>query len=87
MIEHELHTAERIKTVNTRNGIKHIYKLQFTEQGKKAEEAWLSEKQAGTLECALDRTPKGYSNKNVRLIASFNERGYYAWTSVRGASK
>lgn len=59
---------------------KYVVELGIHNEPKKT--VWLSEKQAINLNNCFDETKNGYSNKDVSVYGHWNERGYYAYTSV-----
>lgn len=54
---------------------------------EKKEVVWLTEKQLINMLDCFDQTPKGYSTKLRTVYGHWNERGYYAFTSVDKAKR
>lgn len=59
---------------------KYVVELAICNEPK--EVVWLSEKQMINLNNCFDETKNGFSNKDVSVFGHWNEKGYYAYTSV-----
>ena len=59
---------------------KYIVRLAFPDE--KAEDVWMTARQASALEALLEQTPKGWSTRRRTVIGVWDDRGFYAYSRL-----